>query len=68
MKNSFVNLNTALATFENRFGPYVWNRVGYCMVPFSSGAMEHATNITYPKSLATGNLTYQDVMAHELSS
>lgn len=67
VKNSFVNLNTALATFENRFGPYVWNRVGYCMVPFSSGAMEHATNITYPKSLATGNLTYQGVMAHELS-
>ena len=67
VKNSFVNLNTALTVFENRFGPYVWNRVGYCMVPFSSGAMEHATNITYPKSLATGNLTYQDVYAHELS-
>lgn len=67
VKNSFVNLNAALTVFENRFGPYVWNRVGYCMVPFSSGAMEHATNITYPKSLAAGNTAYQDVYAHELS-
>jgi len=67
VKNSFVNLNTALSTFENHFGPYMWNKVGYCMVPFSSGAMEHATSITYPKSFATGSITYQTLMAHELS-
>jgi len=67
VKNSFINLNTALSTFENRFGPYEWNKVGYCMVPFSSGAMEHATSITYPKSFASGSLAYQTIMAHELS-
>jgi aminopeptidase N len=67
VKNSFVNLNTAMSTFENRFGPYMWNRVGYCMVPFNSGAMEHATNIAYPRSTATGSLTYQSLYAHELS-
>ncbi|MCE3278829.1 MAG: hypothetical protein K0S44_1020 [Bacteroidetes bacterium] len=67
VKNSFVNLNTAMSTFENRFGPYMWNRVGYCMVPFNSGAMEHATNIAYPRSTATGSLTYQNLYAHELS-
>ncbi|HEX8516128.1 MAG TPA: M1 family aminopeptidase [Bacteroidia bacterium] len=67
VKNSFVNLPVALSAFENRFGPYMWNRVGYCMVPFNSGAMEHATNISYPKATATGNLTYQNLYAHELA-
>jgi len=67
VKNSFINLNLALSTFENHFGPYKWNRVGYCMVPFSSGAMEHATNIAYPIALADGTLNYQTVYAHELS-
>ncbi|MCW3104652.1 MAG: hypothetical protein JWO09_3092 [Bacteroidetes bacterium] len=67
VKSSFVNLPIALSTFENHFGPYMWNRVGYCMVPFNSGAMEHATNISYPKATATGSLTYQNLYAHELS-
>ncbi len=67
VKNSFINLPVALAKFENCFGPYMWNRVGYCMVPFNSGAMEHATNISYPKATATGSLTYQTLYAHELS-
>ena len=67
VKNSLINLNTALSTFENRFGPYLWNRVGYALVPFNSGAMEHATNIAYPISLADGTLNYQSVYAHELS-
>ncbi|MGQ0829716.1 MAG: M1 family aminopeptidase [Bacteroidota bacterium] len=67
IKNSFINLNLALSTYENHFGAYKWNRVGYTMVPFSSGAMEHATNIAYPRSFATGSLTYQTLYAHELS-
>jgi len=67
VKSSFVNLPVALSAFENHFGPYMWNRVGYCMVPFNSGAMEHATNISYPKATATGSLTYQNLYAHELS-
>lgn len=67
VKNSFINLPVALSTYENHFGPYMWNRVGYCMVPFNSGAMEHATNIAYPKATATGSLTYQNLYAHELS-
>jgi aminopeptidase N len=67
VKNSFINLPVALSTFEDHFGPYMWNRVGYCMVPFNSGAMEHATNIAYPRATATGSLTYQTLYAHELS-
>ena len=68
LKNSFVHLPDALAGFENWYGPYVWNRVGYCLVPFNSGAMEHATNISYPRFAANGSLTYEaDLMAHEIS-
>ncbi len=67
VKSSFINLNTALSTYENHFGPYMWNRVGYCMVPFNSGAMEHATNIAYPRETADGTLAYQTLYAHELS-
>ncbi len=69
VKNAFINLPLAFATWENHFGPYRWNKVGYTMVPFSSGAMEHATSISYPlvvTSPAYGTM-YQNIMAHELS-
>jgi len=67
LKRSFVHLKDALAIFEKRFGPYPFNRVGYCLVPFSAGAMEHATNISYMLPLVNGNTAYENVMAHELS-
>ncbi|MBW7868611.1 MAG: T9SS type A sorting domain-containing protein [Brumimicrobium sp.] len=67
LKNSFIHLPNALATYETRFGPYLWNKVGYTAVPFNAGAMEHATNIMYPLFAIDGNLTYETMMAHELS-
>lgn len=66
LKNGFVHLPNAILGFENYYGPYVWNRVGYCLVPFNSGAMEHVTNIAYPQAATA--ITYEaDLMAHELS-
>ncbi len=69
VKAAFINLPLAFATWENHFGPYMWNKVGYCMVPFNSGAMEHATTISYPLIVtgASYGTTYQNIMAHELS-
>ena len=67
MKNSFLHLEDALDAYETRFGPYLWPRVGFCLVPFNSGAMEHATNISYPRIAANGSLTYETLIAHELS-
>ncbi|MCZ2444402.1 MAG: hypothetical protein LC101_11570 [Flavobacteriales bacterium] len=67
LKNSFINLHQAFDIFEQRFGPYLWDRVGYVLVPMTAGAMEHAENIAYPVILANNNTAYQDVMAHELS-
>ncbi len=66
LKVAFVNLKNCIHGFENYYGPYMWNRFGYYLIPFNSGAMEHATNIAYPR-FAIGNLNYEDLMAHELS-
>jgi aminopeptidase N len=66
-KTSFVNLLSILGLYENYFGPFQWERVGYVGVPFNSGAMEHATNIAYPLACIDGGLTYEDLYAHELS-
>lgn len=65
MKNSFIHLRNAFDTYEHWFGPYRWERVGYCLT--TQGAMEHPTNISYPASIADGTLTNEDIMAHELS-
>lgn len=67
MKNSFTHLDEAMASFENRFGPYRWSKVGFSAVPFNAGAMEHATNIAYPRSTLDGTTAYETLMAHELS-
>lgn len=67
LKSSFIHLKDALAAYENAYGPYLWNRVGYVLVPFNSGAMEHATNIAYPRYAANGTLSYETLMAHELA-
>ncbi|MCB9225101.1 MAG: M1 family aminopeptidase [Crocinitomicaceae bacterium] len=67
MKNSFINLNGALSAFETAYGPYVWERIGYVLVPFNAGAMEHATNIAYPLATVNGNTAFETLMAHELS-
>lgn len=66
--NSFVNLESCFDLYENLFGPYPFSRVGYVVVPFSGGAMEHASNIAYARMLVNGQTTYEcDYMAHELS-
>jgi hypothetical protein len=69
MKNSFINLENAFDAFEDKFGPYLWDKVGFVLVPFNGGAMEHATNIAYPKvAIAGGSTLYEaDLMSHELS-
>ncbi len=67
LKNSFKNLDKALACFEHWFGPYRWSKIGYSVVPFSGGAMEHATNIAYPNFAVDGSTTYESLMAHEFS-
>lgn len=64
-KSAFKNLLNCVAGFENYFGPYQWSRVGYALVPFSGGAMEHAANIAFPRTPAL--LNSEELMSHELS-
>lgn len=67
MKNGMINLVSCLGGFEQHYGPYRWPRVGYVAVPFSGGAMEHATNIAYPLFAINGGLAYETLYAHELA-
>jgi hypothetical protein len=66
VQGTFVNLKGMLTAFEEHFGPYKWDRVGYVGVPFLYGAMEHAMNIAYPRILINGTLLYESIIAHEL--
>lgn len=67
VKASFANLHNAVNEFEKAFGPQPYSKVGYNLVPFTAGAMEHAGNITYPSIYADGTLNTETLMAHELS-
>jgi len=67
VSGTFVNLKKFIQTYEKRWGPCRWQRVGYVGVPFSNGAMEHATNIALPSSYINGNTNNQDIIAHELA-
>ncbi len=63
---SFAHLKEAIGAYEYWFGPHRWHKVGYSLVPFRSGAMEHASNIAYPIFAADGSLKRESLMAHEL--
>jgi aminopeptidase N len=64
---TFTNLPTALNTFIDYYGSYPFNKVGYSLVNFSGGAMEHAGNISIGRGFINGTLTYETLWAHELS-
>lgn len=65
VSGTFANLNDITNVFENHFGDYPWDRIGY--VGTAIGAMEHATNIAFPNSYINGTLSSETIMAHELS-
>jgi aminopeptidase N len=66
-KNTFVNLGSAVNTFLNSYGPHRWDKLGFICIPFSSGAMEHATSIHIGKPFIDGSLTYETLWAHEFA-
>lgn len=67
ISGTFGDLKKMLSSFEDKFGPHEWERVGFVGVPFSYGAMEHATNIAFPNMCITGNKTFESLVYHELS-
>lgn len=66
-QKSLKNLKSTMAVFEKLFGAYPWDRIGYNEVSFSSGAMEHAENISISKFAFDGSLNNETLIYHELS-
>ncbi|HEY9113379.1 MAG TPA: M1 family aminopeptidase, partial [Bacteroidales bacterium] len=65
VEGSFSKLKEILQFFEDKFGPYPFERVGYTGTAI--GAMEHASNISYPNSSINGNSSNEWLYTHELS-
>jgi aminopeptidase N len=63
---SFAHLQESFSMLEQNFGPHSWPKVGYTLVPFNAGAMEHATNIHIGRPFIDGTLNYETLIAHEL--
>ncbi len=61
--NLFTNLDAILSIYENHWGPYSFDRVGY--VGTIEGAMEHAANVAFPVSSL--NASSEWLYAHELA-
>ena len=64
---TFVNLKNIMQVYESYFGSYPFERIGYTGTPGGLGAMEHASNISYPFSGWTGSTDSEWWYAHELS-
>lgn len=67
VSGTFKHLPDALECYTHWFGPYLWPRAGYSLVPFNSGAMEHATNVALMAAAVNGTTTQETLWAHELS-
>lgn len=67
IEGTFANLKNVFHIYENHYGAYPWERVGYVGVAFTGGAMEHVGNIAYPQMCINGNNTYESLYIHEFS-
>lgn len=68
LKKSFENLPKCIKQFQSVYGTHTFDRIGFNIVPFNAGAMEHATNIAYPRyAIANGDRTSETLYAHELA-
>lgn len=62
---TFVHVKDIASFYENSFGAYPFNRIGYVVT--SVGCMEHVDNIGITSGIVTGNTTQEEYVAHELS-
>ena len=65
VNGTFLHMKDILTVFESHFGPYPFDRAG--ITATALGAMEHATNIAFPNSGITGDLSSEWWYAHEMS-
>ena len=64
---TFANIKEIAAFYEDKFGPYPLNRIGY--VSTNLGCMEHVDNIALASPLINGTATFdnESLIAHEMS-
>ena len=62
---TFVHVKDIAAFYEENFGPYPFNRIGYICT--GQGCMEHIDNIAITGGIITGNTTQEEYVAHEMS-
>jgi aminopeptidase N len=71
VKFAFNNFAKYFYALQNRYGRYPFEKIGYVVVPFNNGAMEHQTMITFPRNQVLSLYSKKDtnnIMAlHELS-
>ena len=65
--STFQHMEEAVDAFIDSYGPYRWDKIGYALVPFNAGAMEHASSIHIGKPFVNGSLTYETLWVHELA-
>lgn len=64
--HSFDNLEQTVPCFEQRFGPYRWDRIGYVATPV--GSMEHVDNIClHTQVMGSQEESSQCNIAHEFA-
>ena len=64
---TFANIKEIAAFYEDKFGPYPLNRIGY--VSTNLGCMAHVDNIALASSLINGKSSFdnESLIAHEMS-
>ncbi len=63
----FRDMGKWLNCFEDLFGPYRWEKIGYMSVPFSGGAMEHATAISFSERTMADTNGFKGILVHEFA-
>lgn len=48
---AFHNFYHSFFAMQNRWGKYPFEKIGFVVIPFNSGAMEHQTMVTFPRSV-----------------
>ncbi|MBN2893246.1 MAG: M1 family metallopeptidase [Bacteroidales bacterium] len=66
-KKSLEKLKDVMSVYEELFGAYQWEKIGYSETSFQAGAMEHAENIAITSYAFNGQLNGESLIYHELS-
>ncbi len=67
MRACFSRLDSLVQFYQQHYGPYPFEKIGYCLVPFDGGAMEHAGLISIGSSFVDADKESMLMWGHELA-